>query len=330
MPQTALKTGLTAAQLAQLCQPARIEHTLELLFWLNHWAKARDFLFYADRQGLYAIKGAILRQAYLLGFLVACDYIDGSSGFGSELAFDCAADIAAESFLWRLEELVAPPLPRMADVDPGLDPENSVVRQLYTIITGQETLCAETVEALEIAPVRDYILRRLHELERIARATRQPVPASSLRELCIAPGDLFPIQGHSFDFISWESWDLLESSDLYKLDPEGLSLIAFCSIGSHGSHTFHLPLRLAETFVPTERIAYLKNTPRSSREAGDYYGSAITQDESLQHPIVDILRDLGVDVPSVCPRLLSDKREFARARPWANGTGPRFAEGETC
>ncbi len=327
MPQTALKTGLTATQLAQLCQPARIEHTLELLFWLNHWAKARDFLFYADRQGLYAIKGAILRQAYLLGFLVASDYVDGSSGFGSELAFDCAAEIAAESFLWRLEELVAPPLPRTADADPGIDPENSVVRQLYTAITGQETLSMETVDALEMAPVRDYILDRLHELERLARVTRQPVPVSSLRDLCIAPGDLFPIQGHSFDFISWDSWDQLESADLYKLDPEGLSLIAFCSMGLNHSHTFHLPLRLAEAFVPAERIAYLKHAPRSSREAGDYYGSAITQTESLQHPIADILRELGVDVPSVCPRLLSDKRQFMRQRQELN---PSSLEGETC
>jgi hypothetical protein len=45
--------GLTASQLEQLCQPEQLERTLFLLFHLNHWAKAREQLFFADRQGLY-------------------------------------------------------------------------------------------------------------------------------------------------------------------------------------------------------------------------------------------------------------------------------------
>ena len=44
--------GLTLSHLEELCQTERIERTLCLLFYLNHWAKAREQLFFADRQGL--------------------------------------------------------------------------------------------------------------------------------------------------------------------------------------------------------------------------------------------------------------------------------------
>jgi hypothetical protein len=48
--------GVPPSRLAWLCQPAQIERTLHLLFSLNHWAKAREQLLYADRQGLYKVK----------------------------------------------------------------------------------------------------------------------------------------------------------------------------------------------------------------------------------------------------------------------------------
>src|SRR5271154_5827710 len=60
-------TGLTMTRLKQLCQPGRIENTMHMLFALNHWAKARERLFFADRQGLYRVKTALLRQAYKSG-----------------------------------------------------------------------------------------------------------------------------------------------------------------------------------------------------------------------------------------------------------------------
>jgi len=45
-------------------QPERIERTLRLLFFLNHWAKARERLLYTDRQGLYRVKAALVRQTF--------------------------------------------------------------------------------------------------------------------------------------------------------------------------------------------------------------------------------------------------------------------------
>src|SRR5260370_16574619 len=55
-------TTLTPSQLEQLCQPQQLERTLYLLFNMNHWAKAREQLFFVDRQGIYAVKAALLRQ----------------------------------------------------------------------------------------------------------------------------------------------------------------------------------------------------------------------------------------------------------------------------
>lgn len=300
---------LTASQLEQLCQPGQIEHTMRLLFALNHWAKARERLFFVDRQGLYQVKMAILRQAYAVGSIEATAYVDGIDGFGAELAFDMAADIAAEGFLWRLEELaVSPP-------DEKDDLYDQIVRRLYTRITGKTSILADEVEALETAQAREYILERLQELERTARATRQPVPHQQLTELCIAPSDLLYIQDRRYyDLGGWDSWDQLDESDLRKLDPEGLSLIALHYVSPDARYTFHLPLRLAETFVPPRIIAPLQTVPRTSRESGEYYGRAVTEAESLQHPIVDILRELGVNIVATCPRLLSDKQEYALAQ----------------
>jgi hypothetical protein len=55
--------GIPPSRLEWLCQPAQIERTLHLLFYLNHWAKAREQLLYADRQGLYKVKAAVVQQA---------------------------------------------------------------------------------------------------------------------------------------------------------------------------------------------------------------------------------------------------------------------------
>jgi len=72
--------GIPRARLAALCQPERIERTLYLLCSLNLWAKARERLLYADRQGLYRVKAALVRQAFVAGLLSPVSYIDGSAG----------------------------------------------------------------------------------------------------------------------------------------------------------------------------------------------------------------------------------------------------------
>jgi len=61
--------GIPPSRLAWLCQPERIERTLHLLFSLNHWAKARERLLYADRQGLYRVKAAVVQQAFASGLV---------------------------------------------------------------------------------------------------------------------------------------------------------------------------------------------------------------------------------------------------------------------
>lgn len=309
MLHTQQAIGLTQSQLEQLCQPELIEHTMHLLFALNHWAKARERLFYADRQALYEVKVSLLRQAYARGFIEARGYIDGLDGFCAELAFDIAADIASEGFVWRLEELVSSP-------DTGNeDQDDRLVRRLYARITGRKTLIAEEVEALETSQVRDYILERLQTLEREARATRQPIPREELMELCIAPSDLLCVQGRRYyDLGNWDSWNELDESDLRKLDPEGLSLIAFHYTSPNVHYVFHLPLRLAEICVPEWIISQLKCAPWISRESGEYYGRAISEAESLQQPIADILRELGIDITATCPRGLDDKQEYALAQ----------------
>jgi hypothetical protein len=309
MLQTQEKTGLTALQLEKLCQAEQIERTLYLLFSLNHWAKARERLFYPDRQGLYSVKAAILRQAYTNGLIEARAYIDGIDGFGAELAFDIAAEIAAESLIWRLEEAVDPPALAKRDLS------DQIACQFYTQMTGRETFAKHDIEALETEQAREYIIARLQELEQEARLTRQPIAREKLRDLYIAPSDLLCIRdSRYYDLGDWNSWNQLEHNDLRKLDPEGLSLISFHYTGSAAHYVFHTPFRLAETFLATDRLHELRSTPKASRESGEYYGRTITEAESLQYPIANILRELSVDIPAICPRLLEDKEDYTHIR----------------
>ncbi len=305
MLQEKQATGLTIAHLEQLCHSAQIEDTMHLLYALNHWAKARERLFFADRQGLYAVKTAILSHAYTAGYIVAHAYIDGSEGFGAELAFDMAATIAAEGVVWRLEELSTDP------VREERDSSDQLVCQFYTRMTGKTEILSTEVEALDTQYVEAYIRARLEELEREARSTRQPIPCNKLMELCIAPSDLFCMQDRRFyDLGSWDSWDQLDASDLRKLDPEGLSLIALHYISLDSHYVFHQPMSLAKAFVSASHLAQLQCAPWKSRESGEYYGRAITEAESLQQPIAEILHTLGVDISATCPHQLSDKQEY--------------------
>jgi len=76
-PRTSASGGILPSRLKWLCQPEQIEQTLHRLFYLNHWAKAREYLLYDDRQGLYEVKTVVLQQAYMVGAINPIAYLDG-------------------------------------------------------------------------------------------------------------------------------------------------------------------------------------------------------------------------------------------------------------
>jgi hypothetical protein len=311
MPQIPDSTGLTSSQLEQLCQPEQLERTLHLLFYMNHWAKARERLFFADRQGLYQVKAAVLRRAYAVGAIEAVAYINGTQGFGKDITLDIAADIAAEVLIERLAGL-SDPDPYMSDIH---EKYNHMACQFYTRMTGKEVASPSDIGTLDIQQVREYIYARLQELKQQARATCRAIPYSELKALCVAPTDLLYIQDRRFYYLdTWDSWDSLDASDLRKLDPEGLSLIAFRYTSPITYYVFHLPFRQAEALLSAQRVYKLKHTPATSREFGVYYGRPITEPESLEHPIEEILQELGVDIAAICPRQLSNKQEYTLAQ----------------
>ncbi len=73
--------------------------------------------------------------------------------------------------------------------------------QFYTRMTGKEVTSRSDVGGLDVQQVRAYIFARLQELERQARATRQPIPCSELTALCVAPTDLLFIQDRRFYYL---------------------------------------------------------------------------------------------------------------------------------
>ncbi len=100
---TGLIGGLTPSRLKWLYQKENVEYTLQLLCYLNYWAKARELLLYADRQGLYQVKAALLQQAYELGIVKAVGYIDGTKAFRKSFDLDGTASIGAESLCEGIE-----------------------------------------------------------------------------------------------------------------------------------------------------------------------------------------------------------------------------------
>jgi hypothetical protein len=273
--------GLSPSRLEWLCQSAQIERTLHLLFSLNHWAKAREQLLYADRQGLYRVKAAVVQQAVAAGLISPVAYIDGSAAFACDYSFDLAADMATEVLLDRLDMLF----------EEG------------------EHLPAQAgeIETLDLDRIKAVLLDRLGVLVAQARSTRQPIAGRDLSALCIEPIDLLNI--HWSRNRPSPRWDELDEGEATQLDPEGLSLIAFEYDSSTAHYVFHLPLRVAERFLPEQLVRELRTRPRDSREYGVYFGRTITEAESQEHPVEEILRELGVDIAAVCPHELKDKRE---------------------
>ncbi len=247
--------GIPPFRLAWLCQPERIERTLHLLFSLNHWAKTRERLPYADRQGLYRVKAAVVRQAFAVGLV---SYIDGSSGFAR--------------------------------------------------IMGRQATSRADFEALDAEGTKAFLQEHLATLIAQARSTRQPIPGSELAALRLEPGDLLDI--HWIRNRLSPGWSEPDESETVQLDPEGLSLIAFEYVGATAHYIFHLPFRAAERFLPQPRVRDLKSRPGNSRECGEYFGGIITEEESLEHPVGEILRELGADVAAVCPYRPTDKQVY--------------------
>ncbi len=295
--------GIPLSRLKWLCQPAQIERTLHLLFYLNHWAKAREQLLYADRQGLYQVKAAVVQQAVAAELIRPVAYIDGSAAFAGDYSFDLAADMATEVFLDRLAMLFEEDehLPAHAnEID-------STALGLFACITGHGLTSRTDIETLDVERIKAFLLERLEELEAQARSTRQPIAYSDLAAFCIEPVDLLDI--HWRRNRPSPRWDELDESEVIQLDPEGLSLIAFEYSSSTAHYVFHLPFRVAERFLPEQLVRELRTRPRDSREYGVFFGRTITEAESQEHPLAEILHELGVDIAAVCPHELKDKRE---------------------
>ena len=295
--------GLPPSRLAWLCQPAQIERTLRLLFYLNHWAKAREQLLYADRQGLYQVKAALVQQAVAAELIRPVAFIDGSAVFAGDYSFDLAADMATEVFLDGLAMLFEEEVHLSAHAD-DID---FTVPDLFARIAGHDLTTRADIETLCVEQVKVFLLESLEALVAQARSTRQPIAGSDLAALCIEPGDLLDI--HWSRNRPSPSWDELDESEAIQLDPEGLSLIAFEYDSTTAHYVFHLPFRMAERFLPEQLGRELRTRPSDSRECGEFFGRTITEAEGQEHPVEEILRELGVDFAAVCPHKLKDKRE---------------------
>jgi len=296
--------GIPPSRLEWLCRPAQIEQTLRLIFSLNHWAKAREQLLYADRQGLYKVKAAVVQQAVAAELISPVAYIDGSAAFARDYSLDLAADMATKVFLDRLAMLFEEDehLPEGAD---GID---SPVLSLFAGITGHEPTSRADIETLDVARIKAFLLECLEALVAQARSTCQPISGNDLAALCIEPIDLLDI--HWSRNRPSPRWDELDESEATRLDPEGLSLIAFKYDSSTAHYIFHLPFRVAERFLPEQLVRELRNRPKDSREYGVFFGRTITETESQEQPVEEILHELGVDIAAVCPHQLVDKQEY--------------------
>ncbi len=81
---------------------------------------------------------------------------------------------------------------------------------------------------------------------------------------------------------------------------------------------------MAAEFVPQETLAQLQaGDEEQRREAGEFFGREITEEESMAHPVEDLLAELDVAVGLVCPKGLIDKAEHVaqierdKAQRWA-------------
>ncbi len=302
-PRITAPGGILPSRLAWLCESEQIEHTLHLLFHLNHWARASTSLFYADRQGLYTIKAALIQQAYASNFLQPITYIDGITAFASNFTIEMATDIAAEFLLDRLSFLF-----EKRQHSYGEDNYDRAARQLFHRISGRPATRASDIKMITHAQAEKYIRAALHALIEQARLTRQPIPYDELSSLLIGPTDLLALPYNRERLV--EFWHELDETNARKLDPEGNSLIAFRYSQAGTRYTFHLPFRLAERFLPCEIMQKLRCHTGHSREMGVYCGRTITETRSHAYPLSEILYELAVNIDAICPRELAHKEEM--------------------
>lgn len=302
-PATTEPGGMLAGRRQWLCQPQQIERTLQLLYHLNHWAKASDQLFYVDRQGLYSIKAALLQEGYGQGHIVPDGYSDGSQIFAHNIMCEIAADIASETVFFRLS---------VAEKESS-NKEEAIALALYRRVIGKdyhkqtESRSEAGGEEREIEQVRDYIQNALVQMVEQAQQTRQPLSTDALRELYVYPNDLLDIHYARSRYIS--DWSDLSDDDLRLLDPEGWSVIGFHYKGEQAQYTFHLPYRKAESFIAEEQLVRLRGQASATREEGILLGRAISAEESQCFPLEMILRELQSNIQHLCPRRLERKQE---------------------
>ncbi|MBU0491828.1 MAG: hypothetical protein KKB13_08260 [Chloroflexi bacterium] len=317
----AAHAGMRPEHITQLCSADQIADTLHTLLHLNHWAKARDRLLYVDRQGLYQVKARLLQEAHRQGQVQLVGYLAGPTEFTP------LDDAGLDPVLEHLQDIVADASAGHREPD---DPDYVTARQLYESATGQ----AIDADLPELAAVACFVRRRLAELQRQAITTRRPIPTAELQALLVSPDDVPSIAYTAAGDYRWHrwtpGWDELDDRDLAPLDPEWFSLVAVRYEAAAGRYTFHLPFRAAERFVAAEALRQLQEQGEQ-REAGEFFGCEITEEESLAHPIGELLARLGVDVGIVCPQHLVDKAEHvaqieaqraARWAEWESEDGP--------
>lgn len=153
--------GIPRARLAWLCQPEQIERTLRLLSSLNHWAKARERLLYADRQGLYRVKAALVQQAFAAGLISPVSYTDGSA------ALDLFARITGRRPACRadIEALDVEGTKTFLQERPAALVTQARATRLPIPDGELEALCIEPVDRLDIRWSRDRPSPRWCELD---------------------------------------------------------------------------------------------------------------------------------------------------------------------
>jgi len=296
------------ARLEWLCQPEQIERTLRLVYYLNFWKKAHDQLLYVDRQGLYEAQALVLEHAAKTGIIQVTAYLDGTHRFPGELLLESAAENAARGVLIHLKNLSDPEIwPPFAPKGDNL--YRRFIRPFYRRVLGQDFKYPAAAEnALELAPMREYIQQHLDKLVEQAKTTRQPISSLRLAALCVAPSDLLHIRANrELFFDSYEDWENLDRNDLRKLDPEGYSEVALQYTSPGAEFVFHLPLRRAESFMPAARLRMCRRISGVSQERCISQGQPIDAEESLQHTAREILQDLGIDIDHICPKKLLPK-----------------------
>ncbi len=304
--------AILPSRLDWLCQTKNIEYTLRHVCMLNAWKKAHHSLLYGDRQGLQEVQALVLEHANRMRMIQPIAYLDGTTQFPSALLLGTVGENAARSILIHLHSLNNPDIWPIERTE-GDRMYQRFILPLYRRITGQDFVRAGgAVHALELEQLRTFLQRKVEDLVERATKTRQPISSRRLANLCVAPVDLLPIRDNRWYFLDgFETWSNLDSSDLRKIDPEGESKIVFQYISPTATYVFHLPLRRAARFLPTEQLRELQRAPGSSQEErGLYQGRVIGDEEGLKYPAKEILQDMGVAIPQVCPRELISKAVY--------------------